>query len=549
MRLLPLLFVLPFLSGSSLADAEASRSAISAANLARHVERLASDEFEGRAPATTGETKTIDYLSAEFAKAGLEPGGSNGAWTQDVPLVRSRIDGEVSAAFDIDGKQQLLRQGDDVVVQTLYPADQVNVEKAPLVFVGYGVHAPELGWDDYKGVDLKGRIAVVLINDPDFETAKPGKFDGRAITYYGRWTYKYEEAARRGATGVLIVHETAAAAYGWATVRNGGIAPLFDIERSDARQVHLPVRGWMQLETAVSLFKQSGLDFAAQKKLAQSAKFKPVELKTATFSTSFKVAQDRVVTRNVLAKLTGASRPDETVIYSGHWDAFGVGKPDAKGDPIHRGAVDNATALAAMLEIARVTAAGPRPARSILFFAPTAEERGLLGAYYYVAHPVLPLETTAAVINIEMLSPDGPSKDIASWGNGRVSLETDLARIAKSHGRYYAQDPNVEAGFFFRADHFPFARAGVPAITIGPGIDKLNGGKQAGQAARAKYFADRYHQPGDGWDKSWDMDAQAADVELIRELGDSIANSTRWPNWQDGSEYKMLRTKSAAQRR
>lgn len=548
MRMLPLLLVLPFMSGLSFAESEAQKSSVSAANLAKHVERLASDEFEGRAPTTPGEKKTIEYLSAEFAKAGLEPGGINGSWTQDVPLVRSRIDGDVSASFAISGKQHDLRQGDDLVVQTLYPGNKVKVDKAPLVFIGYGVHAPELGWDDYKGVDLKGRIAVVLINDPDFETEKPGQFDGRAITYYGRWTYKYEEAARRGAKGVLIVHETAPAAYGWATVRNGGVAPLFDIERGDAKNVHLPVRGWMQHETAVNLFKQVGLDFSAQKKLAQSAKFKPVLLKQATFSTSFNVAQDRVVTRNVLAKLSGAARPNETVIYSGHWDAFGIGKPDAKGDPIHRGAVDNATALAAMLEIARVTATGPRPARSIVFFAPTAEERGLLGAYYYAAHPVYPLETTAAVINIEMLSPDGPTKDIASWGNGRVSLETDLARIAQSHDRYYAQDPNVEAGFFFRADHFPFARVGVPAITIGPGIDKRDGGKPAGQAARAKYFAERYHQPADGWDESWDMQAQAADVELIRELGDSIANSSQWPNWQDGSEYKALRTKSAAQR-
>jgi Zn-dependent M28 family amino/carboxypeptidase len=549
MRFSCFLLASTLLSGLAIADADVDPRAISAVNLANHVRTLASDEFEGRAPTTQGEDKTIAYLSEQFAAAGLKPGGPDGRWTQDVPLVRSRIDGDVSVAFDVRSEHLPLRQADDIVVQTLYPTDHVKVEKAPMVFVGYGVHAPELGWDDYKGVDLKGKIAIVLINDPDFESAKPGVFGGRAITYYGRWTYKYEEAARRGATGVLIVHETAPAAYGWATVRNGGIAPLFDIEREDAEKAHLPVRGWVQQPIAADLFKRAGLDLAKLKKRAQDKTFKPVALNDVTFSSTFKVVRDRVITRNVLAKLEGAERPHETVIFSGHWDAFGIGKPDARGDTVHRGAVDNATALASMLEIARVFANGPRPERSLLFFAPTAEERGLLGAYYYVENPVVPLEKTAAVINIEMLSPDGPTRDIASWGVGRVSLEQDLARIAKANDRYYAEDPNVEAGFFFRADHFPFARKGVPAITIGPGVDKIEGGKAAGQAARAKYFAERYHQPADDWSADWDMDAQAADVELIRQLGESIANSKGWPHWLDGSDYKAIRQKSDGQRR
>ncbi len=530
-------------------DAAPTKRPIEAARLAKHVRTLASDAFEGRAPATPGEDKTIAYLSDEFAKAGLVPGGPGGKWTQDVPVVRSRIDGAVDVAFTYGKERRALVQGDDIVVQTLNPAPRVDVADAPLVFVGYGVHAPQLGWDDYKGVDLKGKVAVVLINDPDFETPEPGAFEGRALTYYGRWSYKYEEAARRGATGVLIVHETAPAAYGWATVRNGGIAPLFDNERKDAATAHVRVRGWMQRDTAKELFARSGLDFEAQKRRAQRKEFTPVVLDGTRFSAAFAVARDRVVTRNVIAKLEGAKRPGEAVIYGGHWDAYGIGKPDAKGDTIHRGAVDNATALAAMLELARVFAAGPRPARTLLFFAPTAEERGLLGAYHYVAHPVIPLETTAAFLNIEMLSPDGPTHDIASWGNGRVSLEHDLARVAGARGRRYAQDPNVEAGFFFRADHFPFARAGVPAITIGPGIDKVDGGEAAGKAARAKYFADRYHQPADAFDDSWDMDSQAADVELLRDLGASIADSTAWPYWFEGSDYKAIRVKSDTQRK
>ena len=522
---------------------------ISADNLSRHVRVLASDEFEGRAPATPGEEKTIAYVVGELEKAGVQPGGRNGAWTQDVALVRAQVDGEVSAAVKVGGALQALANGDDVVLQSLSPVERVDIVDAPLVFVGYGISAPERGWDDYKGVDLKGKIALVLVNDPDFETAAPGAFDGRAVTYYGRWTYKYEELARQGAAGVLIVHETAPAAYGWATVRASGLSPVFDIPRGDAAQYHTRLRGWMQRDLAVSLFQRAGLDFEAEKRRAQTAAFAPVALGDAAMSAAFAVKRDQVVTRNVIGKLQGAQRPDETVIYSAHWDAFGIGEPDASGDAVRHGAIDNATGVAAVIELARVFAAGPRPQRTLLFMALTAEEKGLQGATYYAANPVAPLEKTAAVLNIEMLSPDGPNRDIASWGNGRVSLEGDLKRVAEAHGRAYSPDPNLEAGFFYRADHFAFARAGVPAITVGAGLDRIDGGVASGKALRDAYFARCYHQPCDAWTTAWDARGQAQDVELLYALGREIADSRAWPRWLNGSEFKAERERSETERK
>ena len=518
-------------------------------HLSRHVRVLASDAFEGRAPATPGEEKTIAYVVDELKKAGVQPGGERGTWTQDVPLVRAQVEGAVTASLRIGGETQTLTNGDDVVLQSLSPVDRVALMDAPLVFVGYGITAPERGWDDYKGADLKGKVAVVLVNDPDFETDAPGAFDGRAVTYYGRWTYKYEELARQGAAGVLIVHETAPAAYGWATVRASGLSPVFDIPRPDAATYHTLLRGWMQRDLAVSLFKRAGLDFEVEKRRAQTKAFAPVPLGDATLSAAFDVERDQVVTRNVIGRLEGARRPDETVIYSAHWDAFGIGEPDAAGDPVRHGAVDNATGVAAVIELARVFAAGPRPQRTLLFMALTAEEKGLQGATFYAANPLVPLAKTAAVLNIEMLSPDGPTRDIASWGKGRVSLENDLKRVAEAHGRTYSPDPNLEAGFFYRADHFAFARAGVPAITVGAGLDRIDGGVASGKALRDAYFARCYHQPCDAWTASWDARGQAQDVALLYALGREIADGDAWPHWLNGSEFKAVRERSETERK
>ncbi|MGE8219783.1 MAG: M28 family metallopeptidase [Stenotrophomonas acidaminiphila] len=540
-----------FVGGIASAANDLPGGGIDPAALSRHVRMLASDEFEGRAPATAGEQRTVDYLVEQFRLAGVQPGGKDGSWVQEVPLVRAQVDGAVDASLRLAGKRLPLANGEDVTLQSLSPLGAVDLKDVPMVFVGYGIDAPERRWNDYKDVDLRGKIAVVLINDADFEADAPGAFDGRAVTYYGRWTYKFEEAARRGAEGVLIVHETAPAAYPWATVKASGTSPLFDIQRSeaDARALHTPLRGWMQRTLAERIFAAAGLDFDAEKRKAMRADFHPVELGDARLSARFKVKREPVVTRNVVAKLEGATHPDESVIFSAHWDAFGIGQPDASGDTVRHGAIDNATGVASVLELARVFAAGPRPQRTLYFIALTAEEKGLLGASYYAEHPLAPLETTAAVLNIEMFSPDGETADIATWGKGRVSLEADVDRVARARGRRWSPDPNLEAGFFYRADHFAFARKGVPAITVGAGLDKRDGGVAAGRALRDAYFARCYHQACDAWSPQWDPRGLAADTLLVYDLGLELANSRRWPAWDQGAEFEAARGASDTARR
>jgi len=540
-----------FVGGIASAANDLPGGGIDADALSRHVRVLASDEFEGRAPATAGEQRTVDYLVEQFRKAGVQPGGKDGGWVQEVPLVRAQVDGSIDASLQLAGSRQPLVNGEDVTLQSLSPLGAVDLQDVPLVFVGYGIDAPERRWNDYKDVDLRGRIAVVLINDADFEADAPGAFDGRAVTYYGRWTYKFEEAARRGAAGVLIVHETAPAAYPWATVKASGTSPLFDIQRSeaDARALHTPLRGWMQRALAERIFAAAGLDFDAEKRKAMRADFRPVELGDARLSARFKLKREPVVTRNVVAKLEGAAHPDESVIFSAHWDAFGIGQPDASGDSVRHGAIDNATGVASVLELARVFAAGPRPQRTLYFLALTAEEKGLLGASYYAEHPLAPLEKTAAVLNIEMFSPDGETADIATWGKGHVSLEADVDRVARARGRRWSPDPNLEAGFFYRADHFAFARKGVPAITVGAGLDKRDGGVAAGRALRDAYFAKCYHQACDAWSPQWDARGLAADTLLVYDLGLELANSRRWPAWDKGAEFEATRGASDGARR
>ncbi len=540
-----------FVGGIASAANDLPGGGIDPEALSRHVRVLASDEFEGRAPATAGEQRTVDYLVEQFRRAGLQPGGKDGSWVQEVPLVRAQVDGEVEAWLQLGTQRTRLVNGQDVTLQSLSPQDVVDRQDLPLVFVGYGIHAPERHWDDYKDVDLAGKIAVVLINDADFEADAPGAFDGKAVTYYGRWTYKFEEAARRGADGVLIVHETAPAAYPWATVKASGTSPLFDIQRSeaDARALHTPLRGWMQRTLAERIFAAAGLDFETEKRKAMRADFRPVPLGDARLSASFWIKREPVVTRNVVAKLEGAVHPDESVIFSAHWDAFGIGQPDANGERVRHGAIDNATGVASVLELARVFAAGPRPQRTLYFIALTAEEKGLLGASYYAEHPLAPLETTAAVLNIEMFSPDGENADIATWGMGRVSLEADVDRVARARGRRWSPDPNLEAGFFYRADHFAFARKGVPAITLGAGLDKRDGGIAAGRALRDAYFARCYHQACDAWSPQWDARGLAADTLLVYDLGLELANSRHWPAWDTGAEFEAAREASDTARR
>lgn len=523
------------------------------AKIAEHVKILADDSFEGRAPATAGETKTVEYIIQQYKAAGLQPGGdlvdAQRIWTQDVPLARFENKGPVTVGVTAGGKAQAWTQGEQVALRPAQNgATRVSVKDAPVVFVGYGVKAPERNWDDFKGADLKGKIALVLVNDPDFETGK-GDFGGKAMTYYGRWTYKFEEAARQGAVGFLVIHETAPASYGWATVKNSNTNSQFDIIRKDPSEAHALVEGWIQRDSTVELFKAAGLDFEALKTQAQTRAFKPVELKGVTFSTDYEVDVQKIVSKNVVGRIVGAKRPDETIVYSSHWDHIGVGLPDAKGDTIYNGAVDNADGIATMIEIGRTFAKGPQPDRSVVFLAVTAEEKGLLGSEYYAANPLYPLATTVADINMDALSPTGPAKDFTTSGDAASTLQDALIEVGKAKGRYYTPDPRPEAGSFFRSDHFPFAKRGVPAISFGSGRDLVTGGRTAGEAFAKVYTAERYHQPADEYDPSWNLEGMARDGELMFELGRQLANSTVWPDWKDGSEFKPTRDATAVQRK
>lgn len=548
-----LLLATALLAAPMLAHA-ADAPKIDPARLSAHIKVLSSDAFEGRGPATEGEKKAVGYIVDQMKAIGLSPAGDlqkdgKRAWTQNVPLGKFEITGPVAASVTVGGAKQTLTQGEQVAIRAaMTNVDSVSVKDAPLVFVGYGVKAPERNWDDFKGMDLKGKVLVVLINDPDFETGS-GDFGGKAMTYYGRWTYKYEEAARQGAAGVLIVHETAPASYGWNTVKNSNTNTMFDIVRKEPGKSHPSMEAWIQRDTAVDLFKKSGLDFDALKKQAQTRDFKPVELKGVTFSADYKVKHEVIISKNVAGRIVGAKFPNETVIYSGHWDHLGVGAPDAKGDKIYNGAIDNADGIAALLELARAFKSQPAPQRSILFLAVTAEEKGLLGSEYYSANPLFPLATTVGDINIDALSAAGPAKDIGTSGDGKVDLQDMLVAKAKLHGRYFTPDPVPQAGHFYRSDHFPFAKRGVPAISIGSGNDLVKGGKEAGEKAEADYTEKRYHQPADEWSADWDLSGQAMDLGLVYEIGHDLANSRVWPQWQAGSEFKALRDKTAAQRK
>jgi Zn-dependent M28 family amino/carboxypeptidase len=491
----------------------------------------------------------VAYIAEQFRAAGLEPGVPGGGWYQDVPLNQSDIVGRPDVSVTVAGRRIALAQGEQVAIRaSMRNVDRVDLARAPLVFLGYGVRAPERRWDDFKGQDLRGKVGVVLINDPDFETGA-GDFGGRAMTYYGRWTYKYEEAARQGLAGLLIVHETAPASYGWATVKNSNTNTMFDIVRADPAAVHPLMEGWIQRDVTVDLFRAAGLDFETLKRQARTREFRPVPLGDATLSASYAVRRATIRSRNVLARLPGRTHASETILYGAHWDHLGVGAPDARGDSIYNGAVDNATGVAAVLELARVFASGPRPERSIVFAAWTAEEKGLLGSEYYAANPAYPLATTAAGFNIDALAPTGPSRDVLVVGYGQSELEDRLERVLAGGGRVVARDPHPEAGYFYRSDHFPMAKRGVPMLYIDSGLDLLAGGTSAGEAADAAYRRDRYHQAADEVDATWRFDGMARDVGVLHQLGQALANSREWPNYRTTSEFRPVRDATAPQRR
>ena len=466
-----------------------------------------------------------------------------------MPLARFDTEGPVAVSVTAAGKTQAWAQGEQIAIRAAQTGiSRLTVKDAPIVFLGYGVTAPERNWDDFKGVDMKGKIGLVLINDPDFETGK-GDFGGKAMTYYGRWTYKYEEAARRGAIGFLVIHETDPASYGWATVKNSNTNTIFDIIRANPSEAHAPLEGWVQRDTTVGLFKAAGLDFEALKAKARTRDFRPVELTGVTFSTDYAVRAQKIVSKNVVARKLGRKHPDETVIYSAHWDHLGVGLPDARGDKIYNGALDNSLGTASLLEISRQYAAAPATDRSVVFLAVTAEEKGLLGSEYYAANPVYALATTAGVINMDGGATAGPARDFTTSGDAPLTLQDDLVALGAKRGRTYSPDPRPGAGSFFRSDHFPFAKRGVPAISFGSGQDLIDGGRIKGEALARDYTTNRYHQPADEWSPSWNLAGAAQDGGLLYDLGRELANSSRWPDWKAGSEFRGVRSSSADQRK
>lgn len=540
---------------SLLATSALAQDPIDPARLSSITKVLASDEFQGRSPGTPGEAKTIEYLVKEFKALGLEPAGDAGAYTQEVPLLHTQLKEGGVFALDLKGKARSLERNVDVTATTLRPVDKVAIERAPLVFVGYGVTAPERGWDDFKGVDLKGKVAVFLINDPDFEAqaGEPvaGKFGGQAATYYARWTYKFEEAARRGAAGALIIHEAPGAGYGWNTVQASN-GEGFDIVRADPAKEKVLLQGWLSGAVGRELLAAAGQDFDVLKAKARRADFKPVALTGTSFSASYGLTHDRIVSRNVIGKITGAKHPAESVMFAAHWDAYGLGAPDAQGRTVRPGALDDAIGVAGTMEIARAFKAGPAPDRTLVFAAWTAEERGLLGSEYYGVHPTVPLETMVANLTMDVLQPNGLSKDVVLIGAGQNALEDMLAKAAAAQGRTVTPDAHPERALFYRADHFSLARKGVPVLLLmglGGGADLVNGGRAAGDKWVTDYTASAYHTTGDVWSADWDLRGAAQDVALFYEMGKELAGGRAWPNWKDSSEFKPVRDASAAKRR
>ncbi|HEX8240230.1 MAG TPA: M20/M25/M40 family metallo-hydrolase [Allosphingosinicella sp.] len=554
MRLLA--FVAPLLL-AACASAPAGPSAaprIDPARMSNMIRTLASDEYEGRAPGTAGEAKTIAYIAEQFRLAGLEPAGEDGGWTQRVPLVRTQLDKGGSVSVTTKDRSIPLRVPEDVYLSTVRETRRARIEGAPMVFVGYGVDAPERPWDDFKGADLNGKVAVFLVNDPDFEAAASdpvaGRFGGQAMTYYGRWTYKFEEAARRGAIAALVVHETAGAGYGWNTVQAPGGENYNIVLKPGAPQPVL-LQGWIQRSATEEIFRRAGLDFESAKRLARTAAFRPIEL-GARFSADFGVGATRVESHNVLGKIAGSKRPDETIWFAGHWDAYGMGAPDARGKRVRPGALDDASGIAGVVELARAFRAGPRPERTLVFAAWTAEERGLLGAEHYSTNPLFAMDKAVANLTLDTLQPNGLARDVVLIGKGQSDLENRLAAAAARQGRTITPDARPERGLFYRADHFAFAKRGVPVLllmALGGGVDLVDGGREAGDRWVTDFTANCYHQTCDEWRADLDLSGAAQDVALFYDIGRELAFGRDWPQWRAESEFRAIRERSEAARR
>jgi Zn-dependent M28 family amino/carboxypeptidase len=516
---------------------------INATDFARFDKTLSSDAYGGRKPGTVGAQRTLDFLVSEFKRMGLQP-GNHGSWFQTVPadstlLLNNKVKLDVSTG---DKHVSFANQA-DMMVQTLQSKAQVDLKHSPIVFVGYGVDAPNWHWNDYQGVDVKGKTVIVLVNDPGFATSDPKLFEGRAMTYYGRWTYKYAEAARQGAAACFIVHTSdAAAGYPFSVLQNSGSGPQLSLPPSVDPAPRLPVAGWLTHAAAARLFAAAGMDFDQLATAAAKPGFKPVPLK-ATASLSLHNKISHFDSKNVLAMVPGSDKPDEVVVYTAHWDHLGT-DPARKGHKVFSGAIDNGTGLSMLLEIADAFAQQQTaPERSVLFFIPTLEESGLLGSQYYAAQPVYPLNKTVADIAVDALPIIGRAHDMTVIGKGRSQLEDMLADVLKSQGRVISAETTPENGFYFRSDHFNFARAGVPAMLASSGLDLLDGGKAAGEKAAEDYTAHRYHTPNDVFNPDWDYSGILEDTQALYELGQYLSHAGVWPAWYADSPFRATREK------
>ena len=543
----------PFDHDQTITSSYEKPTSIDSQRLSNIVKVLASDEFEGRAPGGPGEAKTIKFLIDQFQSLGLEPGGTDGTWTHAVPLIHTQLASDGRLSVSVGDMSQNWVQGLDVAVSTVRPVDKIDIQSAPLVFVGFGASAPERNWDDYGEIDLTGKIAIFLVNDPDFSAndSEPvwGRFGNKRMTYYGRWAYKYEEAARRGALAALVIHEDKAAGYGW-NVASSGPGSQFALAESSGPTPPI-LQGWLHYDAASALFAAAGMDLVEQRRLARSDDFSAFELPQTSLSASFNVSMEKIESQNVLAKLPGHSQADEILMVSSHWDAYGQGEPDSLGRTVRPGANDDALGTAGVIELARVLKAGEPMARSVVFAAWTAEEAGLLGSAAYAAKPIYPLHSTVANFTLDILQTAGLAKDVILVGEGQSDLEEDLMRAAALQSRVVTPENLPENGLFYRADHFSLARQGVPVLLlmgIAGGADLVEGGRVAGDQWIDDYTGNCYHQTCDSWSADWDLRGAVEDIELFHTILRDLGDSTRWPQLKSSSEFKAIRSETDAKR-
>ncbi len=517
---------------------------ISESTMKEVTKTLSSDDFAGRAPGKIGEEKTLELLVNRFEAAGLSPGNGD-SWFQDVPLVEINAKNQSNLEIKNEtGETISLTPGSDFVAVTYQEQEKINIADSEMVFVGYGINAPERGWNDYEDVDVKGKTVIILVNDPDFGTETlEGEFGGRAMTYYGRWTYKYEEAARQGAAAAIIIHDEAPAAYGWGVVESSWTGPQFYAQTSNGASDQTKANGWIQKEKAREILAASGQDMDDLMVSAKQKGFKAVPLTTRA-SLNFSNEFGSLQSKNIVGVLKGAKRPDEYILYTAHWDHLGICKAAPDGDNICNGAVDNATGTAALVALAEAHNKAGAPDRSIIFLAVTAEESGLLGSKYYAENPIYPLSQTVGGVNMDAFSMAGPAKNLTVIGKGKSQLDIYLDAAAKLEERTPEAEPTPEKGYYYRSDHFSFAKLGVPMLYFEGGEDLVKGGREAGAKVSEDYTKNRYHGPKDEYDENWDWSGVMNDLRLYYRVGRMLAMSEDWPNWNEGDEFKEARDES-----